>query len=1184
MFPEGVARQGAKPTDGTSGWSRWLVVLVVLALVGTACAGDSGEDAAVPPEVDSETSDAVSELSAVPGVVTVTPDLGRVFVSWPATEALAGSPVAGYEVQWRARGEAWDLKRRAVVIGLSYEVRGLSGGVHEVRVRPSVMERAQVAGASIVSAQGSAPTAVLVAPAVPIDEASNISAFDGVVHFEMTGEPVWPATIELPVDMTKIEDGDFIFLMSFNEEYQIWLPEPGAVFDHERGVVTAEVDHLSNWFTKKVSEVAEVVSIIGSELKEVSSDALDNLADTVEVVAEPVVNAIDKRFKGAAAGAKYFFDTALDGVVYVVENGHTFLVNTYTTTREVALAVARATWEAVKMVAAMNWAAFVEIVEDLIDKFTFTQPICDDTEPSWVNSVETPGSDAALIVCSEAVDVTSEQDLRLKVASPRFYPMLLTARDAANSRIKISPTNDDTTRVRIEQTQGASTLADVTVAWLHAAIGDGQQVLPVGATHWLRIPRSEFNDSRSMTLEGEWHGLAAIFNTGAMAVDLLADISGIPVGSDDISQLHRLSNEAAECFSRGYTTTSTEQQRSLSFSETTVCLVPVYQQALASKIYKLLLSPVIFLLEGIIQLKGYLEAAHDITTGKGTPTTTIHATPNNDNTQPDNTTSAPTPTADDGPSTEPNVTNTFKAVSAGASYSCGLRINGGIVCWFPFDTYAPTGGFKAVSAGLYHKCGLRVDDTITCWGHNSDGQSDAPAGDFKAVSAGGEHSCGLRVEESIVCWGDNEDGQTDAPAGGFKAVSAGRYHSCGLRTDDSIVCWGSNEDWQGNYTGRADAPAGGFMAVSAGEAHSCGLRTDDTITCWGDNENGQTDVPAGAFKAVSAGHYHSCGLRVDDTITCWGANWFGQTDAPAGAFKAVDTGRYHSCGLRVDDTITCRGDNSSGQTIVPGDLKTISAGGFRSCGLRVDDTVVCWLPGLDASPVGAFKAVRANSYSEHACGLRADDTITCWGDNEFGQADAPKGGGFKAVDTGRYHSCGLRVDDSIVCWGSNEDRQRNYTGQADAPAGGFKAVDTGRYHSCGLRVDDSIVCWGSNEDRQRNYTGQADAPAGGFKAVSAGTAHSCGLRTDDTITCWGANEDGQTDVPAGAFKAVSAGTAHSCGLRVDDTITCWGANEDGQTDVPAGAFKAVSAGTGYGCGLRVDDTITCWGDPSSSYG
>ena len=268
-----------------------------------------------------------AELSAVPGEAAVTRHLGQVSVSWPATEALAGSPVAGYEVQWRARGEAWDPARRAVLIGLSYEVGGLSGGVHEIRVRPAIVERAEVAGASIVSAQGSAPTAALVAPPVPVDEASNVSAFDGVVHFEMTGEPVWPATIELPVDMAKIEDDDFIFLMSFNEEYQIWLPEPGAVFDRERGVVTAEVHHLSNWFTKGVKRIGSVISggapVIGSGITEVSSDVVDTVVDGVEVIAEPVVNTVDRGVERAAAVTKYVWDKSRDRVVYVVEKGRT---------------------------------------------------------------------------------------------------------------------------------------------------------------------------------------------------------------------------------------------------------------------------------------------------------------------------------------------------------------------------------------------------------------------------------------------------------------------------------------------------------------------------------------------------------------------------------------------------------------------------------------------------------------------------------------------------------------------------------------------------------------------------------------------------------------------------------------------------------------------------------------------
>ena len=833
-----------------------------------------------------------AELSAVPGEAVVTPHRGQVSVSWPATEALAGSPVAGYEVQWRARGEAWDPARRAVVIGLSYEVGGLSGGVHEVRVRPAVVERAEVAGASIVSAQGSAPTAALVAPSVAVDEASNVSAFDGVVHFEMTGEPVWPATIELPVDMAKIEDDDFVFLMSFNEEYQVWLPEPGAVFDHERGVVTAEVYHLSNWFTKKLEEgkslVSEGASVIGSTIEEVSSDFLDTLVGGVE----PVVSTIDK----GAKAVKYVWD---DGVVYVAEKGRTYVVNTYATTRDVALAAARATWEAAKWVAATGWDAFVELVEEwVVDRFTLTELACSDTEPGWVTSVETPEKDvAALIVCAEAVGVTSEQDLRLKVASQRHYPMLLTARDAASSKIKISPTNDDTSRVRVEQTEGSSTLADVTVAWFDAAFDTGQPVLPAGATHWLRIPRSALKDPPSMTLEGRYDGSAANLNTAMMGVELLADIY-TPISPGDVSQLHGLSNEAAECFSRGYTTTSTQQQRWRSFSETTTCLAPIYLQALASKV----LSPMIFLLEGIVQLAGYLEALADIATGQDTPTTTIHATPSNDNTQPDTTAPAPAPTT------------AFNAVTAGRDHTCALRTDATITCW-GYNGYgeadAPNGTFNAVTASGNHTCGLRTDATITCWGYNGSGQADAPNGTFNAVTAGLDHTCALRTDATITCWGYNGDGQADAPNGTFNAVTAGWRHTCGLKTDATITCWGHND------YGQADAPNGTYNAVTTGFYHTCALRTDATITCWGWNDYGQADAPNGTFNAVTAGYRQTCALRTDATITCWGFNGDGLADAPNGTFNAVTAGWRHTCGLRTDATITCWGHNGYGQADAP---------------------------------------------------------------------------------------------------------------------------------------------------------------------------------------------------------------------------------------------------------------------------
>ena len=120
------------------------------------------------------------------------------------------------------------------------------------------------------------------------------------------------------------------------------------------------------------------------------------------------------------------------------------------------------------------------------------------------------------------------------------------------------------------------------------------------------------------------------------------------------------------------------------------------------------------------------------------------------------------------------------------------------------------GEFSAVTAGGSYSCGLRADATITCWGSDGFGAADAPGGAFSAVAAGGEHSCGLRTDATIICWGRNDHGEADAPGGAFSAVSAGGSHSCGLRADATITCWGYNG------FGQADAPGGAGSSVVDG--------------------------------------------------------------------------------------------------------------------------------------------------------------------------------------------------------------------------------------------------------------------------------------------------------------------------------------------------------------------------------
>ena len=103
-----------------------------------------------------------------------------------------------------------------------------------------------MAGASITAGKGSAPTAALVEDAEPLPGAYRpVSALGSAVDFEMTGEPVWPATITMPVDLSLIDDDSEIFYGYFNEDLRAWVPAAAAVVDRQRGVATAEVYHLS---------------------------------------------------------------------------------------------------------------------------------------------------------------------------------------------------------------------------------------------------------------------------------------------------------------------------------------------------------------------------------------------------------------------------------------------------------------------------------------------------------------------------------------------------------------------------------------------------------------------------------------------------------------------------------------------------------------------------------------------------------------------------------------------------------------------------------------------------------------------------------------------------------------------------------------------------------------------------
>ena len=284
--------------------------------------------------------------------------------------------------------------------------------------------------------------------------------------------------------------------------------------------------------------------------------------------------------------------------------------------------------------------------------------------------------------------------------------------------------------------------------------------------------------------------------------------------------------------------------------------------------------------------------------------------------------------------------NQFTSVSAGWLHTCGVMVDGSVVCW-GYDGFGqatpPEGEFASVSAGDDHTCGVRTDGSVACWGDNEYGQATPSNGQFVSVSAEYAHTCGVRTDGSVACWGNDGFGRSTPPEGEFASVSAGDAHTCGVRLDDSVDCWGWDE------FGQAMPPEGEFASVSAGAGHTCGVRTDGSVDCWGGDDFGRSTPPEGEFASVSAGFGHTCGVMVDGAVACWGYDGFGQATPPEGEFASVSAGFDHTCGVRMDGAVACWGDNDSSQATPPeGEFASVSAGWALTTVVRLDGSVVCW--------------------------------------------------------------------------------------------------------------------------------------------------------------------------------------------------------------------------------------------------
>ena len=620
--------------------------------------------------------------------------------------------------------------------------------------------------------------------------------------------------------------------------------------------------------------------------------------------------------------------------------------------------------------------------------------------------------------------------------------------------------------------------------------------------------------------------------------------------------------------------------------------------------------------------------------------------------------------------------DTYLQVSVGNDSACGVTNSGRAYCWgkgssgqlgndASVTSTTPVlvaqgdrqvnETFRLVSVGNGFACGLTSLGRAFCWGSNMDGQlgignrmsTDVPTAvvgslTLRSLSVGEATSCGVATDDSVYCWGSDRNGQMGTGSRGFlpatspsrvsggalaaapamASVSVGREHICAVALSGAAYCWGSNSFGQlGNgSTAYVVAPvlvtgSLSFRSVAAGEASSCGGTSDDSIYCWGSNSSGQLGtgntnnqpspqqvVTSGVLSgqravAVSVFARTACALTQSGLVACWGDNDRGQVgdgsvmnrSAPTAVIDGVKPQGAAWSSVSAGDSVSCA--TSAGQTYCWGERQSGGLGNGT-------DTVVADPVDMVAGQMGASESLTTVSGGfESSCGIGSSRWVYCWGSGASGQlgngststtyapqaiaqGPVPAATQFRDVTNGLRFGCALSTSGSVYCWGWNDGGQLGIGTSRDDTSVPVEVVD-------GMKPADDT-----------------------WLAVSAGTVSACGIADDDSAYCWGYNVRGQLGIGTSGnttygepqkvgsalrWKRISVGDAFACGIAIDDSAYCWGFNGSGQlgkgvsgdenlptrVDVSAlragETFDSIAAGYTHACGLTNQRRILCWG-------
>jgi alpha-tubulin suppressor-like RCC1 family protein len=331
-----------------------------------------------------------------------------------------------------------------------------------------------------------------------------------------------------------------------------------------------------------------------------------------------------------------------------------------------------------------------------------------------------------------------------------------------------------------------------------------------------------------------------------------------------------------------------------------------------------------------------------------------------------------------------------------SNHSCVLTNQREVQCWGPnsngeIGRGAETAGglfpqrvtlanqITQISAGASHTCALKINGTVLCWGYMGPGNSEPlprqveGLSDVVQLSSGMDYSCAVTSVGQVKCWGSNAHGTLGIHASAsiirvplsIQGISTARkvvssaYHACALLSDGTVRCWGSNARWQlGNGSSTSSVTPvvvsglSGVTDLSAGSwiysFHTCALTSAGAVRCWGEGDNGRlgtgstsdrstpATVISSGVKAISVNDAFSCAVLTTGELRCWGWNGHGQLGqgntttylSPVAVpgltdVRTVSAGAYHVCAVASDNELYCWGANSYGQ-IGPGQASFLS--------------------------------------------------------------------------------------------------------------------------------------------------------------------------------------------------------------------------------------------------------------------